>query len=639
MSFTSHAQNFEDVMLWRALRHVEHGAYVDVGAQHPVIDSVSKAFHQQGWRGLHIEPVHEYAELLRQDRPDDMVLEVALAEKEGSLALQVIPGTGLSTAVEANARRHAAQDGLTPEIRQVPAITLDAAVAPLRDQPVHWLKIDVEGLEESVLKGWDSGAFRPWIIVVEATLPSAQTQSHAAWEPLLLAADYSFVYFDGLNRFYLAREHQELAESFTAPPNVFDDILLTEHSPKTRQLVATHWAERTELLEQVRACQNAARATEALGESRRVLFQQHLDLTQRALADTQQALSHSQATLALTEQALADIQASRFWRLTAPLRGATDQLRRLRGQPAAPSWQRLKPSTPAPGAPAVATRAPDTLVPILDAPPSFKTPTSQACTQAQFDTPEFLYWCERIGEQKVYQRKLWEYCYLLQVLASEGMIAPGRRGLGFGVGKEMTVALLAAHGVEVTATDLHAEAAQEEWVETGQHAASLRDLNDRNLCPPEQFERLVQFRAEDMTAISPDLVGYDFVWSLCAFEHLGSLAAGLDFVRNTLGCVNPGGLLVHTTELNCRSDGKTLDSGSIVIYRRGDFIRLAEQLGAEGHQVRPLNFNLGEDELDCYVDQEPYNMRRHLRLRLGGHVTTSFGLIIRKAANPSAPSA
>ena len=41
MTFISYAQNFEDVMLWRALKHVEKGFYVDVGAQDPVVDSVS----------------------------------------------------------------------------------------------------------------------------------------------------------------------------------------------------------------------------------------------------------------------------------------------------------------------------------------------------------------------------------------------------------------------------------------------------------------------------------------------------------------------------------------------------------------------------------------------------------------------
>ncbi len=36
--FISHAQNFEDVILWRALKHVQNGFYIDVGAQDPVIE-------------------------------------------------------------------------------------------------------------------------------------------------------------------------------------------------------------------------------------------------------------------------------------------------------------------------------------------------------------------------------------------------------------------------------------------------------------------------------------------------------------------------------------------------------------------------------------------------------------------------
>ena len=46
MNFVSYAQNFEDVLLWRALRDIEHGFYVDVGAQDPVTDSVSLSFYE-----------------------------------------------------------------------------------------------------------------------------------------------------------------------------------------------------------------------------------------------------------------------------------------------------------------------------------------------------------------------------------------------------------------------------------------------------------------------------------------------------------------------------------------------------------------------------------------------------------------
>lgn len=36
MSFDSYAQNFEDVILRRALKDVDKGSYVNVGAQDPV---------------------------------------------------------------------------------------------------------------------------------------------------------------------------------------------------------------------------------------------------------------------------------------------------------------------------------------------------------------------------------------------------------------------------------------------------------------------------------------------------------------------------------------------------------------------------------------------------------------------------
>jgi hypothetical protein len=42
--FASFAQNFEDVTLWRALRDVGQGSYIDIGAQDPETDSVSLAF-------------------------------------------------------------------------------------------------------------------------------------------------------------------------------------------------------------------------------------------------------------------------------------------------------------------------------------------------------------------------------------------------------------------------------------------------------------------------------------------------------------------------------------------------------------------------------------------------------------------
>lgn len=225
MTFISYAQNFEDVMLWRALKHVENGCYVDVGAWHPVIDSVSKAFYEHGWRGIHIEPVPQYAELLRKDRPDETVLQVALSDTEGELVLNVIKDTGSSTTIDAYAQDCIKKHKFDSERIKVPVLTLKSALKSIKGKDIHWMKIDVEGLEEKVLKGWDSQSVRPWVMVVEATVPLSPVENYSSWDPILIAADYQFVYFDGLNRFYIAKEHAELANAFSCPPNVFDEFV------------------------------------------------------------------------------------------------------------------------------------------------------------------------------------------------------------------------------------------------------------------------------------------------------------------------------------------------------------------------------------------------------------------------------
>jgi len=53
-----YAQNFEDVMLWRALKHIKNGFYIDIGAWDPVIDSVSNLFYENGWRGINVGDNH-----------------------------------------------------------------------------------------------------------------------------------------------------------------------------------------------------------------------------------------------------------------------------------------------------------------------------------------------------------------------------------------------------------------------------------------------------------------------------------------------------------------------------------------------------------------------------------------------------
>lgn len=257
---------------------------------------------------------------------------------------------------------------------------------------------------------------------------------------------------------------------------------------------------------------------------------------------------------------------------------------------------------------------------------------SQACTQRQVESPAFRYWATCLREKSgSLHRKLWEWCFITQALYERGMLRPDHRGLGFAVGTEPLSALFAKLGCSVLASDLDPDrAGRAGWVGTNQHASSLMQLNSRSICPDDIFAKFVQFREVDMCAIPGDLRGFDFLWSSCAIEHLGSLQNGIDFVMNAMECLRPGGIAVHTTELNCDSDNQTIEFGSDVIYRKRDLIELADLLRTRGHLVEPFDFYLGETDADRYVDEPPYKGRTHLKLRIGQYASTSFGMIISK---------
>lgn len=264
---------------------------------------------------------------------------------------------------------------------------------------------------------------------------------------------------------------------------------------------------------------------------------------------------------------------------------------------------------------------------------------SQLCTVESLRSPAFLAWSERLrpawdpeganpDKPVLLHRKLWEWLFIAEALRERGMLAPGRRGLGFGVGQEPLVALFAATGCRIVATDAPPDLARAEgWTETGvEYAGAAERLNASGLCPPEEFAERVTYRHVDMRHVPEDLTGFDFTWSSCAFEHLGSLSAGTDFVVAQLGALAPGGVSVHTTELNVSSDRDTVETGGTVLYRRRDLVALARRLRRLGYRIH-LDLAGGTTPEDRHVDVPPFS-DVHLRTAVGDYVTTSVALVI-----------
>ena len=315
----SYAQNFEDVMLWRALKNVHEGFYIDIGAQDPVVDSVSLAFYEKGWRGLHLEPNKYYADLLRTSRPGEVVKQLIVADHEGKIPFYEIYGTGLSTANSNIAQLHKS-NGYEIIETIVETVSLDCLLDKFSEKIVHWLKIDVEGFEKSVLDSWKNSKCRPWIILIESTRPLTQDVSYSEWEPILLAKDYQFVYFDGLNRFYVHKQHKELFQYFKTPVNVFDNFALSGLSSHSFHKHLSMKAQESEAKAQAQIEVMKAQESEAKAQAQ-------IEVMKVDLANLQQ-LNHHHWALAGERQIKIDaIYSSTSWRITFPMRWIVNKWR------------------------------------------------------------------------------------------------------------------------------------------------------------------------------------------------------------------------------------------------------------------------------------------------------------------------
>jgi FkbM family methyltransferase len=192
----SYAQNAEDVVLGRVFRGVADGFYIDVGANHPVNDSVTKHFYDLGWRGINVEPVRELHEMLVEARPRDINLCVGVGDAPGTLEFaEVRSNHGLST-FNATLDARNSESGHDVVKRTVPITTLADICREHVTGEIDFLKVDVEGFEGQVFRGNDWEAFRPKVILGEDNFA-------AEWAALLESKGYTQMLHDGLNRFFM----------------------------------------------------------------------------------------------------------------------------------------------------------------------------------------------------------------------------------------------------------------------------------------------------------------------------------------------------------------------------------------------------------------------------------------------------
>ncbi|MBA2628547.1 MAG: FkbM family methyltransferase [Rickettsiaceae bacterium] len=209
-----YAQFYEDYILSIALSNIKNGHYIDVGANSPNLDSVTKHFYLEGWTGINIEPIEKLYDQYLTQRPNDISINKGVSNIEGEIDFYIL-SSDLMSSGNIDFVNKAKEKGYNYKKETMKVTTLNNILIAHPIAPITFLKIDVEGMEKEVLDGLDLSKHRPSILVIESIRPFSHTKVHEEWETILLKNNFTFVLFDSLNRYYVANENlEELSENW-----------------------------------------------------------------------------------------------------------------------------------------------------------------------------------------------------------------------------------------------------------------------------------------------------------------------------------------------------------------------------------------------------------------------------------------
>ena len=221
----SYAQNFEDALIKRCFAENTSGTYIDIGSYHPVHDSVTKIFYDAGWTGINIEANPTLIDEFVTQRPRDINLNLMVGQNSTGFGSLVVPlqNKGLGKAINTT------QNTNNPinQIRtyKVPNRTLTDIIVDFNFEKVDFLKIDIEGEELSAIKGLDFNLCSPKIVIIEIFDGKYDAVNINAINDEMASHNYSLVYCDGINNFYLFNEQLSWAKFFKYPINVLDNYM------------------------------------------------------------------------------------------------------------------------------------------------------------------------------------------------------------------------------------------------------------------------------------------------------------------------------------------------------------------------------------------------------------------------------
>lgn len=166
---SSYSQFGEDLIIDKYFKNKEGGIYVDVGCSHPFRISNTYFLYKKNWKGVVIDPIHGFKTLYSIWRKRDLFLPFGVASNDGELNyFEVIPSV-LSSFDEPYIKTVIGEKrAILYKKTVVQVISINNVLKKAEDLgKINLLSVDVEGLDESIIKSIDFKSFNPECICVE----------------------------------------------------------------------------------------------------------------------------------------------------------------------------------------------------------------------------------------------------------------------------------------------------------------------------------------------------------------------------------------------------------------------------------------------------------------------------------------
>ncbi len=170
----SFSQQGEDIVLYHALHDllkIDRPTYMDVGAAHPVQSNNTYLLYGTGSTGVLVEPNPIYVEMLRVQRPNDIVVAAGIGvtdqaeadyyEIEGNPLLNTFSAEQVETLQQGTTAR------VVTRVSKMPLLNINRVIAEHLGTAPDLLSTDVEGLDTAIIESLDLTRFRPGVICFE----------------------------------------------------------------------------------------------------------------------------------------------------------------------------------------------------------------------------------------------------------------------------------------------------------------------------------------------------------------------------------------------------------------------------------------------------------------------------------------